>query len=348
MKKFIRLISVICVIALLAGCGLVSKKEEPKKDVDAVITVGDIGYNMERFNLHLYNAQDELLKKEGFQQASEIPEGFWDLDTSEGKNALEVSKDAAIDNLVIDAIAYQMAKDEKIELTADELSAISNQMAYLKQDTVSLDQFKYMGVTVEELEEYYKDSFHIQHLIPILLEKGDIKIDEEAAMNEFESTYVKAKHILISTVDAQTGAALPDDQVAAANKKANEILAKINAGEDFDELMNTMSEDPGLATAPDGYVFTTGQMVPEFEEASFALKENQVSGLVKTSYGIHIIKRVPFDMEAEQEVAAIDAIRTSLAIPEFKTFVETKKKDYKIKIDKEALKNIKPLITNNQ
>ena len=151
MKKLIKIVSVICVIALLAGCGLVTKTEETKKEVaDAVITVGDLGYNIARFNLHLYNAQDELLKKEGYELASQIPEDFWELDTSEGKNALEVAKEAAIDNLVIDAIAYIMAKEEGIELTADELSAISNQMAYLKQDTVSLDQFKYMGVTVEE------------------------------------------------------------------------------------------------------------------------------------------------------------------------------------------------------
>lgn len=94
-------------------------------------------------------------------------------------------------------------------------------------------------------------------------------------INEFyQSNYICAKHILVS-----------DETLA------EEILAKIVGGEDFDKLMNEYSEDPGLASYPDGYVFTTGEMVQEFEDTAFAIEAGTVSDVVKTDYGYHILKR---------------------------------------------------------
>lgn len=56
--------------------------------------------------------------------------------------------------------------------------------------------------------------------------------------------------------------------------------------------MNANSEDTGLAANPDGYAFTTGEMVQEFEDATRALEPGQISGLVESSYGYHIILRL--------------------------------------------------------
>lgn len=103
------------------------------------------------------------------------------------------------------------------------------------------------------------------------------------ALSLYHSEYVTVKHILISANDGNKTQAL---------EKAKLILARINSGEDFDTLMAEYSEDPRLINHPDGYTFTKGQMVPEFEKASFALKEGQVSGIVETGNGYHIIKRV--------------------------------------------------------
>ena len=65
--------------------------------------------------------------------------------------------------------------------------------------------------------------------------------------------------------------------------------------------MNEVSEDPGLASYPDGYVFTEGQMLQPFYEATLALQEGEVSGLVQTEAGFHIIKRIPVDYTAMLE-----------------------------------------------
>ena len=75
--------------------------------------------------------------------------------------------------------------------------------------------------------------------------------------------------------------------------KAQEVLEKAQAGEDFNALMEEYNEDPG--EPEEGYYFPTGVMVQEFEDASFALQDGEISDIVETSYGYHIIKRLPLD-----------------------------------------------------
>ena len=99
-------------------------------------------------------------------------------------------------------------------------------------------------------------------------------ISDDDISKIYQSNYACAKHILVS-----------DEALA------EEILAKITGGEDFDKLMNEYSEDPGLVSYPDGYIFTTGEMVQEFEDAAFAIEIGTISDIVKTDYGYHIIKR---------------------------------------------------------
>lgn len=102
-------------------------------------------------------------------------------------------------------------------------------------------------------------------------------------LNVYHSEYVTAKHILILKENGNNAPAL---------EKAQSILNRINSGEDFDALMIEYSQDPDLEKYQDGYTFTRGQMVPEFEQVAFALKEGQVSDIVETDSGYHIIKRV--------------------------------------------------------
>ena len=59
----------------------------------------------------------------------------------------------------------------------------------------------------------------------------------------------------------------------------------------FGRLADEYSEDPGRQTNPDGYIFTPGTMVQEFESATEALKYGEISGIVESDYGYHIILR---------------------------------------------------------
>ncbi len=113
------------------------------------------------------------------------------------------------------------------------------------------------------------------------------------------------RHILIKTVDR------PASEVPSLQKKAEELLAKLKGGADFAELAKKNSEDPGSAEKGGdlGWI-TRGQTVPEFEKAAFSLNLKELSGLIKTEYGFHIIQV----LEREQaRVRPFAEVRSELA-----------------------------------
>jgi len=112
---------------------------------------------------------------------------------------------------------------------------------------------------------------------------------------------VRASHILLNTGGKDE---------AAVRKQAEDLLAKIKGGADFAELAKKYSEDPGSKEkGGDLDYFPRGQMVPEFEKTAFELKPGQVSELVKTQYGFHIIKVVDKQAGATQ---TLDQVRTQI------------------------------------
>ena len=118
-------------------------------------------------------------------------------------------------------------------------------------------------------------------------------VGEDLIMQSYTQNYVCAKHILFSTQG------LSPSEKDAVKKQAEDVLKKAKSGADFDELILQYGEDPGMVNTPDGYVFTYGQMVEGFETAAFALGENEISDLVETEYGYHIIKRLPLPQISE-------------------------------------------------
>ena len=104
--------------------------------------------------------------------------------------------------------------------------------------------------------------------------------------------------------------ALTDEQKAEKKALAEELVEKLNSytGDDiasyFAELADEYSEDPGRESYPTGYTFTTGSMVQEFEDAAYALSEGEVSEVVESSFGYHILLRLPLD-----KAAAADEVR---------------------------------------
>ena len=171
--------------------------------------------------------------------------------------------------------------------------------------------------TEEEFNEYLDQAFMTRELydrmnkINYLYQQGYIQlfgengelVDDAAAIAYLEdNAYISANHILLMTVDSTTGEALDDETVAAQEQKAQEIAKELQAIEDpqqlltrFAELKEEYCEDTGKVTYPDGYTFTPGTMVTEFEDACNALEDYQVSDPILTTYGYHIIIRLPLD-----------------------------------------------------
>lgn len=175
----------------------------------------------------------------------------------------------------------EMASVRRNSIANTNKDAYLNQIAQFGFSDQTYQNFMYISQCYQALNDYYFG------------ENGVNTPSDEDIQKYYEDNYITAKHILITTVDPASGETKRTDE--EAKKEAQSILDRINAGEDFDTLMNQYSEDTGLSNNPNGYTFTEGQMLTEFYDGAKALAEDEVSELVKSSYGYHIIKRVKLD-----------------------------------------------------
>jgi peptidyl-prolyl cis-trans isomerase D len=161
---------------------------------------------------------------------------------------------------------------------------------------------KDVKVTPEGLEAFFKknlDSYkmpQVRTVRYVLISPDDVRsrvkvTDEEARQYYAQhiSEYripdrVKVAHILFKTAGKT-----PAD-IAAIEKKAADVLSQVKAGGDFGDLAKKNSEDTTASKGGELGWLVRGQTVKEFEDTAFSLQPGQVSGLVKTVYGIHILK----------------------------------------------------------
>ena len=134
---------------------------------------------------------------------------------------------------------------------------------------------------------------------------GEKLSDEDVLAWANDNDYLRCKHILFLT-ENDDGTDMTDEEKAEIRKEAEAALEELRALESdreallarFDELMAD-ADDPGMTTFPDGYTFTSGQMVQEFEDGTRALEDYALSDIVESSYGCHIILRLPLDPEGK-------------------------------------------------
>ena len=166
----------------------------------------------------------------------------------------------------------------------------------LGEMNLSMDAYKLMTLSNIKYQENFKALYG---------EDAELVSDEDALSYLKENGYMSANHILIMTKDPSTGEELSDSDKADKKAKADEIYKELAAITDQSELMKRFAElkeeyceDTGKTTYPDGYTFTEGKMVPEFENAVKALGDYEVSEPVQSDYGYHIILRLPDDPDS--------------------------------------------------
>jgi parvulin-like peptidyl-prolyl isomerase len=175
-------------------------------------------------------------------------------------------------------------------------------------------QLKAVGMTVAELR-----AKALQEAVAKATLKRELKItatDEEAKAfydkhtADFEQPEMAhVRHILLMTVDPATRPPTPlsTNAVAAKRKQIDDLLKQIRAGGDFEALAKQYSEDPGSkVNGGELPEFTRGQMVPEFESAAFSMSSNQVSDVITTQFGYHIIKMI--DLTPAKKYAFTDTL----------------------------------------
>ncbi len=209
-------------------------------------------------------------------------------------------------------------------------------------------QVKAIGMTEDVLQKRMADEATgeavLERELKINVTDDDVKkfYDDNPAKFEVPEM-VRASHILVSTRDPVTDAELSDAAKKEKLKRAEEALKRAKAGEDFAKLAKEYSDDPGSKDRGGEYTFARGQMVPEFETAAFSLGTNQISDIVTTRFGYHIIKvseKIPAKKRSLAEVS--DNIRQYLIMQQMEKlappYLEQARKDATVEILDDSLK----------
>lgn len=341
MKKILCLmLSVVMIMGLFTGCMNVSLDKLKEKPDTVVAKIGDE-------NIYAY-------------------EMFYLLRSG-------ATREEALDQLYSMKAMVLKAKENGIKLEEEDKKTVQDSLSEMKKQ-YGEEEFKNMLNDYYITEDQYVSIMEMSQLATKFNEKiKDLQLFTEATDEQVRAYYddkvIKAKHILISTVDS-SGKALDDATKAEKKKEAEEILKQLKDGADFDKLMNEKSEDPGSKQMPDGYLFvntskydtenefdqealqyfqTYGSqygvsvMVEPFEKGAAALKAGEISDIVESDFGYHIIKRLDANNDTDFNNCK-DFIKSVVNNVEYSKLIkswvnEYEKKEYKRFTD--ALNEIK-------
>lgn len=230
----------------------------------------------------------------------------WDTDIGDGTTLADQMKKDALDAAAFYALVPVLAEKEGLSVPQETLDEMNSQHQQIVE----------MLGSEEVAEHYYWSRMLTRQLLEQQNQRGDLHLQlqdlyfgegsgsyptdaEVLAYIEDELGYFRTKHILLMTVDSSYQP-LDDETIAQKRALAEDLLAQIRSADDpiatFDQLMNEYSEDPGLASNPDGYEFSaTDSLVDGYREAALALEVGEISDIVETDYGYHIMLRLPLD-----------------------------------------------------
>jgi len=206
----------------------------------------------------------------------------------------------ALERMIVERLIDEQVKAAPIVVTAEDVNDLIKAMAAAEK--LSMEDMKALieasGQSFEQWKQQrqFEKGIAYQKLFESRFD-DKVNITEEDARKYYSENQqqfeipeqVRASHILIKpdTSDPNVEPALAK---AAAKAKAEELLKQIKDGDDFAELALANSGCPSSARGGDLGFFSRGRMVPAFEEAAFALEVGQVSDIVETKFGYHIIK----------------------------------------------------------
>ena len=209
----------------------------------------------------------------------------------------------------------ELGKAMEIELTDEDKESITMSKAQFAQRAGGLKAFKSylseVGSSMEFLDKLFTASAYQSKVTDKIQEEmGDVEPTDDEIKEYFLNNYYRAKHILINIEeeDADSDGAdtedgeepeetpLADEEGRTGKELADALLERAKNGEDFDELIEKYNQDPGEADQPDGYIFTDGTMMKAFEDCVKSLEPGEF-GICETSYGYHVIQRLPLTEE---------------------------------------------------
>lgn len=308
MKCFIKkilapLTGAVLILSLLAGCGAAAY--DPIKEVmgypgsTVLFTVN--GEKVTAQDYLFWMAQNADYAANYYQQytgSSEIP---WTEDMG-GQTMDEQIKSGAMETAKVYKLVESKAKELGYTFTSEDKAAYETKnadaVAQMGGQEAYDNWMKSMCITKDGMDKLSKVGTLYNHLEDGMSKEGGEfeKSGKNLATYIKDNDILRAKHILLLTKDVSTGKAYSAAEIAKQKKQAEDLARQLNESKDavslFDDLMYKHSQDPGLANNPDGYSFTAGEMVTPFENATRALSIGQISGVVESEDGFHIILRL--------------------------------------------------------
>ena len=265
-------------------------QEKQSSEKNAALVNG-VAISMEQYTKEL-NIQIDRVSRQGGQVTDD---------------QLAALKNDILDSLIEREVLYQQSQKDGIQITDQ---TIDDQLAAIKKRFPNETEYKNalskMNLSEDEVKAQIKRGLSIKELIDQQVTSKVVITDEESKAyydknpQRFKQPeQIKASHILIK-VDAKADEA----KKAEARQKIEEVQQKLKDGGDFAALAKEYSEGPSSAKGGDLGYFRHGQMVKPFEEAALALKPNEVSDVVETRFGYHLIK--VYDNKPEQTLAYAD------------------------------------------
>ncbi len=307
--KYLQLVAAISLIVFQAGQALsdeaktVQPKQETAKTSEAVKKTSP--------NDTMVKVNGTVITRAEMDRAMKI----FSAQNQMGQQASASAKpaeDTVLDQLVSAELLYQAGTKLGIaDLDKQVADKVAQGKSKFKSDAEYEKALKSSDLTPKTLEELVRKDIVINNLVvkevvpKATVSDADAKKFYDDNRDKFKrGEQIKASHILCK-VDPQATA----DEKKKAKEKAEGLLKQIRAGKDFAELAKTNSDCPSKTQGGDLGFFGKGQMVPSFETAAFGLKTGEVSNVVETQFGYHIIKVTD---KKEAGVAKFDEVKPKI------------------------------------
>ncbi len=286
-RKWKKKAALLVLVSLLALCVCGCSKGAGTKIVlttgfekDEVFRIESISCSVPEIMVYLTNIQNRYESVYGTK--------IWDT-SFDGVTLEENVKDIALAQIAQIKTMNLMAEDYQIELTEEEKSQAEN-AAKAYYDSLNPTEIELLGVTEDVIRNLYFEFALAQKIYQYTIKDINPEISDD------EARTITVQQILIKTyaVDG-VGKKIEytEQSKQEAYEEACEVLELAREGEDFDELIRKYNEDEQSR-----YSFGKGEMSPAFEAAAFNLGNDEISDIVETEYGYHIIKCLnTFDKE---------------------------------------------------
>ena len=309
MKKFAAiLLALVLALGCFTGCGSSNKG-------DTVMSVDGVDVSFDEYMYYLKTAASTLTS---YYQSSTGGGVDWDgvCIYDKTKTNAEWCINEALYNAAQGCVIMSKGKSMNALPTDEQLKSLEDNISTIRKnyeesddpDAAFADALNGQGFTLESFKAVNKINFTLSNIFTSLYGENGEKLSEEKLQTYIEENgYMTSAHILFRTkedVKGENGQTtqeeLSDSAKAEKKAQAEKLCKELKAIKDdsqrkekFFEYMKEYSEDPGKESFPNGYCFTEGTMVEEYTDTTRELKNYEVSDVVESDFGYHIIMRLP-------------------------------------------------------